>query len=360
MKFRQKASGFLPLLLLPVNESECIFMKRVAALLSSLTLLSSFSLPANAKTEYKQVTVDVPPKIVFLGDSIATGYGLDGYKEGKENCNSYANQLAKKYNAILDGKCETSSENLAIDGQTSTELLDALKSGEYDDVLKNADAIVVSIGGNDLLSVLWNQFRFDNKISDNPDTDEKNFDWSKLFSSLFNMNEQIDQRITVFDSNISQIAKTIKTKTYANLVIQTLYNPFDSFEQVKQIQSFLAEKIKSLNDCIISHKNDDDASYSVADVYSEFYGKGNELTRIQSMDIHPNQNGHNVIFECVDKTIRLEKYNCVQDVETKPVQSASISDNKTNCIVAAGLAAVVLGTAVFVFIKAKDKLRKDK
>lgn len=339
-------------------------MKKITALLSSFILLLNFAVPVSAKKEYKKVSVDVPPKIVFLGDSIATGYGLEGYDTGKENCNSYANQLAKEYKAQLDGKCETNSENFAIDGQTSEELLKALQSGKYDESLKNADAVVVSIGGNDLLSVFWQIFSQNSDLNSQSNQNDNifadNFDWSKLIASVLDMTSNIDKKITAFNSNISEIAKNIKNKTDANLVVQTLYNPFEDFVEVKQIQDFIADKIKSLNDCIESHKNDDGANYSIADVCSEFYGRNNELTRIQSMDIHPNQEGHNVIFKCIDKTIRLEKYTYMQEIETTPAQSESISENKASIFIWIAAAILLQIIIIFTVRKINSNKRKDK
>ena len=127
----------------------------LASFLSFITVIMIFSLNAAAQTEYQEIKTDTPPEMLFLGDSIATGYGLEGYNGGKENCESYANMLADKYANQLKGKCKTSMKNSAIDGQTSGELLSGLHNGIYDEDLRNSDAIIISIGGNDLLTVLW-------------------------------------------------------------------------------------------------------------------------------------------------------------------------------------------------------------
>ena len=111
--------------------------KMLASFLSFITIIMIFSLNAAAQTEYEEIKTDTPPEILFLGDSIATGYGLDGYKSGKENCESYANILAYKYANQLKGKCKTAMKNSAIDGQTSSELLSGLNHGIYDEDLRN-------------------------------------------------------------------------------------------------------------------------------------------------------------------------------------------------------------------------------
>lgn len=85
--------------------------------------------------------------LVVLGDSIATGYGLEGYVSGDNAsaAGSFANRLSAYY---------TGYENLAVDGRTSAQLLAALSEEETASALENADDIVISIGGNDLLQPL--------------------------------------------------------------------------------------------------------------------------------------------------------------------------------------------------------------
>ena len=306
----------------------------LASFLSFITVIMIFSLNAAAQTEYQEIKTDTPPEMLFLGDSIATGYGLEGYNGGKENCESYANMLADKYANQLKGKCKTSMKNSAIDGQTSGELLSGLHNGIYDEDLRNSDAIIISIGGNDLLTVLWD-FVSDNFNINFNDSDienqENNLNFTQIIQSITSLGSKIDNNLKSFDSNLAQIAKYIKNKSDGIIIIQTLYNPFDQFGQ-EQVKEFISHKIKALNSSIETHKNDAEAEYIVADVYSEFYGKGNELTRINSMDIHPNQQGHKVIAQCVDKTIGTEKYTYLIEKNDTAAQSNNINKNSNQYV----------------------------
>lgn len=335
-------------------------MKRLLLVILSI-IFSLVSICTNvfAETEYEEVTTDIPPKMLFLGDSIATGFGLEGYNNGRENCNSYANKLANEYDKELNGLCETSMENLAIDGQTSGELLEDLKNGVYDKNLKDADAIILSIGGNDLLAVIWdfiaNELDIDFKDS-TPEDQQNNF--SEIIQSITSLDSKINNNLSEFDFNFSQIAKNIKEKSDGVLVVQTLYNPFDQLE-LEQIREFIAKKIKTLNSYIESHKNDEGAQYIVADVYSEFYGKGNELTRINSMDIHPNQEGHNVISQCINKTIRTERYTYLTEkVAEQTAHTGNVSQDSTNKYIvwiAVGLVSVAVIALVFIIKKIRKR-----
>lgn len=334
----------------------------LASFLSFITVIMIFSLNAAAQTEYQEIKTDTPPEMLFLGDSIATGYGLDGYNGGKENCESYANMLADKYANQLKGKCKTSMKNSAIDGQTSGELLSGLHNGIYDEDLRNSDAIIISIGGNDLLTVLWD-FVSDNFNINFNDSDienqENNLNFTQIIQSITSLGSKIDSNLKSFDSNLAQIAKYIKNKSDGIIIIQTLYNPFDQFGQ-EQVKEFISHKIKALNSSIETHKNDAEAEYIVADVYSEFYGKGNELTRINSMDIHPNQQGHKVIAQCVDKTIGTEKYTYLIEKNDTAAQSNNINKNSNQKSVFAALICIgILIIIISVIGMIKIKSRKQ-
>ena len=334
----------------------------LASFLSFITVIMIFSLNAAAQTEYQEIKTDTPPEMLFLGDSIATGYGLDGYNGGKENCESYANMLADKYANQLKGKCKTSMKNSAIDGQTSGELLSGLHNGIYDEDLRNSDAIIISIGGNDLLTVLWD-FVSDNFNINFNDSDienqENNLNFTQVIQSITSLGSKIDSNLKSFDSNLAQIAKYIKNKSDGIIIIQTLYNPFDQFGQ-EQVKEFISHKIKALNSSIETHKNDAEAEYIVADVYSEFYGKGNELTRINSMDIHPNQQGHKVIAQCVDKTIGTEKYTYLIEKNDTAAQSNNINKNSNQKSVFAALICIgILIIIISVIGMIKIKSRKQ-
>lgn len=334
----------------------------LASFLSFITVIMIFSLNAAAHTEYEEIKTDTPPEMLFLGDSIATGYGLDGYNGGKENCESYANMLADKYANQLKGKCKTSMKNSAIDGQTSGELLSGLHNGIYDEDLRNSDAIIISIGGNDLLTVLWD-FVSDNFNINFNDSDienqENNLNFTQIIQSITSLGSKIDSNLKSFDSNLAQIAKYIKNKSDGIIIIQTLYNPFDQFGQ-EQVKEFISHKIKALNSSIETHKNDAEAEYIVDDVYSEFYGKGNELTRINSMDIHPNQQGHKVIAQCVDKTIGTEKYTYLIEKNDTAAQSNNINKNSNQKSVFAALICIgILIIIISVIGMIKIKSRKQ-
>src|SRR5699024_1555973 len=76
-----------------------------------------------------------------LGDSITTGYAPGGAKVAKP----FADQVAAQYGYTL--------VNQAEDGETTASLLQKLEAQEID--LSGAALVTISIGGNDLIEVLY-------------------------------------------------------------------------------------------------------------------------------------------------------------------------------------------------------------
>ena len=103
----------------------------VAAMIAALAVCPAYA--AEQKYEF----------MLALGDSITTGYGLDG--EAPYDCESYANIVAQSLG--LDAR--SSYVNRAVDGATSKDLLNILP--DLENYLGYSDLIVVTIGGNDLL-----------------------------------------------------------------------------------------------------------------------------------------------------------------------------------------------------------------
>lgn len=105
-----------------------------AAIAASLTAASAAVFPAFAAEENS-------PAIVVLGDSIASGYGLE---EG-ESC--YGEILSDYYGS-------SAYANFAVAGATSDDLAKQLEapSDQLSSAVSDADIVVISIGGNDLIN----------------------------------------------------------------------------------------------------------------------------------------------------------------------------------------------------------------
>ncbi len=274
------------------------------------TLTVSFSdsiITVFAEPTTKQVEVSTPQCMLVLGDSISTGFGLANYKKGNNyNTNSYANLLAKKY------KLSQNSDyyNYAIDGQTSLELYSRVKSKNYDNDIKKSDLILISIGGNDLLSALLQFINDTMGTSLTGEESEVKFDFTApdVLDKLNKMVVTISNNITKLKGNLIGITDEIyEINPNAEIVFQTVYNPLDGLK-IKIpgiITDVFVSRIDEVNRIInMNSKTEDNKQrYNVADVYTSFCGKSTELTNISKTDIHPNAKGHEAISECIAQIV---------------------------------------------------------
>lgn len=94
-------------------------------------------------------------KYVAFGDSIAAGYALPSYVKNDLTADKYPTPQDAFVSLIgkelSKNKGPAVTDNQAVSGWTSEQLLDQLNRGDYDAALKNADVITVTIGSNDLL-----------------------------------------------------------------------------------------------------------------------------------------------------------------------------------------------------------------
>ncbi len=272
----------------------------VCAVVSAVTL-TACSLTAR---DLHDVThkIEVPPKMLFLGDSIAAGYGLEGYSaDDLYSCRSYPNILAEKYEKELADECGHKMINRAVSGETSAELLELINSGELDSELSDSDAVVISIGGNDLLDILFDLF---NKVGYSPESgafNYKNIDIFGAADTFSSMDSQANDALAGFESNLKHIAAAINSRTNGAVYVQTLYDPLESITRIPKLADFSAEKIGRLNDII---REQSAGNYVVVDVAADFAGQTEVVTNIKDFDIHPNYLGHQLIADDIDKALR--------------------------------------------------------
>ena len=336
-------------------------LKNIIAIFAALTLsVSSAQLNCSAETQIIEKQVDVPPNMLFLGDSIAEGYGLEGFETDKYSCSSYANILRDRYAKELEGKCNENMINDAVSGDTSEQLLTHLTNGEFDQNLATSDVVVISIGGNDILEIFLDFLENDLKISFNESSaslDLGNISPLGVAQSLGDMSDNIDKALEKFDENLIKISDYINQKTDSVVIIQTLYNPIENIDQLEILENFAEKKISKLNEHIKNNaSNGSQTNYIVADVAADFVGKAQKLTNISRFDIHPNTEGHKIIADRVDQTIRTQKYTYNEEIEVKPFLLRVISENKGITVaVCTAIAAIIVG---IVYVLRKNKKSK--
>ena len=264
---------------------------------SAIYMISAAPISVYAEKPDFNVQVHTPPHIVFMGDSIASGYGLDAYSpDDKTKCASYANILSKVFDSELPEEASFGYDNLAKDGLTSKGLLKKLKDGEMDEYLAEADAVVISIGGNDLLGPLEGLI-------------EKDIGLGETLDRVLSLEDTLDEHLDTYKQNLPAIVDEIYDRTKKEdftLFIQTLYNPLEDFA-LTPIANMSKDKIGDLNR-IITAESDNDTRFRVIDVATPFVGRAEELTNIKSYDIHPNSDGHALIAKTAREVIEKETF----------------------------------------------------
>ena len=279
-----------------------VMQKTAVAAAAAIYMISAAAPPVYAEKPDFNVKVHTPPHIVFMGDSIAAGYGLDAYDpDDKSKCASYANILAQVFDSELPAAASFGYDNVAKDGLTSNGLLNKLRNGEMDEYLAEADAAVVSIGGNDLLGPLEGLI-------------EKNIGLGETLDRALSLEDTLDEHLDVYEQNLPQIVDEIYDRVEKKdftLFIQTLYDPLEDFS-LTPISDLSEDKIGDLNRIIVT-TSDNGSRYRIVDVAAQFKGRAEELTNIKSYDIHPNADGHALIAKTVREVIEKETFTYYDD-----------------------------------------------
>lgn len=246
---------------------------------------------------------------VALGDSIAAGYGLEGYIDGIK-----VTAPKDSYQSILTTKLGATSVNDAVSGMTSQELIDLLESGACDLELSTADYVTISIGSNDILGLFLKiassivEVKENESLLDAIDRTFREGDLLKILIKLEELcsmiadNEEIHQAAKAFTTQFQRILAIVKEKApNAKIFATNIYNPYAALqEEWFPLGSYAEGYIKEMNEAFDTNSTE----YTLIDAY-QLFSKGNlvhvtfDLSPKGSVnfDPHPNKAGHQVLAE---------------------------------------------------------------
>lgn len=250
---------------------------------------------------------------VALGDSITAGGGT--------YVGTVSKYLSQKY-----GNCKT--DNLAMDGWTSSNLLDALTNpsnamyNRMNSALANADYVTLDIGSNDLMigamEIIADCFgcTYDQLGAVTGAWSQKISNATGIYAGIIYMQamsiatsiryrllygSEITKIVKQYETNYQKIITAIKTVApNAKIYVGNLYNPYVDAAPVYlgsycvvNLESFAATNMVKMNNIIARHS----AGLTVVDLYNTInnpmYIKGDVVN--YDYDPHPNQAGHNAI-----------------------------------------------------------------
>ncbi|MED2932237.1 SGNH/GDSL hydrolase family protein [Bacillus wiedmannii] len=190
-------------------------------------------------------------KIVSLGDSLTRGVGD---KEGIGYIGRVKEDLQKDY------KQKVALTNLAVSGAKMPDLLKQMKSSGAQYSIKQADVIVLTIGGNDLFPG-WESLGKVDLETYRPDTETFQNEAKKIIEEIRKLNT---------DSPIFWLG---------------LYNPFEDVEDLKGSSNIVVDWNASLEKLALNDKN-----VYITPTFDLFQNRGKEL--LYSDHFHPNEVGY--------------------------------------------------------------------
>lgn len=260
-----------------------------------------------------------PEFMLALGDSITTGYGLDGYDESNPyDCESYTNILAES----LGLKAKDSYINKAVNGATSANVLAYLPDNL--NYLGYADLIVVTVGGNDLLQsipILASAIAGKNVTGLSASIDVLTAATPDTFASLAtntSFQTKMGAVLTSFAANLAGIAKVIKENAPgARVIFLKQYNPLKNVPGFADFGNFADTLFASVNSSIDTVCSA--YGFEAADVPSVIDVNAAALTNMLNYDIHPNADGHKEIAKLLISQIAESGNSETTNVVTEPV-----------------------------------------
>ncbi|HDR7274108.1 TPA: SGNH/GDSL hydrolase family protein [Bacillus paranthracis] len=190
-------------------------------------------------------------QIVSLGDSLTRGVGD---KEGIGYVGRMKEDLQKDY------KQKVALTNLAVSGAKMPDLLKQIESSGAQYSIKQADVIVLTIGGNDLFPG-WDSLGKIDLETYRPDTETFQNEAKKIIEEVRKLNT---------DSPIFWLG---------------LYNPFEDVEDLKGSSNIVVDWNASLEKLAINNKN-----VYITPTFDLFQNRGKDL--LYSDHFHPNEVGY--------------------------------------------------------------------
>ncbi len=284
--------------------------KILAILLTIVMLLSMLPMSAFA--------ADTAPSYVALGDSISTGYGL-------------ADKTAEGFTYLLADELGYELTNLAADGNTAAGILAQLQEQSYKDAVADADVITITVGGNDLMALLYSKVA--EQTSSTTDTAAdipaklQSGDYEALVAAINLLTESREMYIVNDEdfpiaingiiANLNAIITKIRSvNSHAEIVVATQYNPYVEFENavlailsLSAVYKGMEAGVNALNTAIV---NNAAGKYTVSNVKAAFdaYTGTEDLYNAQppagaaamNVDFHPTAAGHKLLADTLAAT----------------------------------------------------------
>lgn len=291
-------------------------MKKITAILFAIFMLISSGIVSVTAAAAQSSTT-----LFAMGDSISTGYGLEGYTVTDTGFGSIP-YAPGSFVELLKSEKGFAATNFAQDGMTSS-ILAAMTNPQdmppqIRPIVQTSKIISITIGGNDLLGALYAAMATAMGGTLNPATPEGLAAiQAAIIAGATGSNQQLAGCLTTaigtvsaampslatnFGSNLTQIVTNLKTlNPTATVIVQTIPNPYQSVPGATALVGALDVAVKTFNNVIAAGAQT--GAYRLADIYTAFQNSSEVLTNATNpmtpLDPHPNAAGHKVIADLV-------------------------------------------------------------
>jgi lysophospholipase L1-like esterase len=232
--------------------------------------------------EKEEPPKDFIPKevaIVAIGDSLTKGVG------DRTNRGGYVPYLQQKLESLKSVK-EVTFESFGVRGLRSDQLLKKLdKDKTMKNALKEADIVIITIGGNDVMKVF-----------------QKHITHLKL--SYF------EEAKVEYEKRLQEIIQHIrKENKNIGIVLVGLYNPFHLwFSDIKEIDAIIRNWNETGKRVIMQYPQT-----SFVSIEEVFYNKEDEL--LYDDYFHPNEKGYAFIAERLFYVLEKDLFHLTENIE---------------------------------------------
>nr|WP_289216248.1 GDSL-type esterase/lipase family protein [Halobacillus campisalis] len=209
-------------------------------------------------------------RVVSIGDSLTQGVG-DGTDNG-----GYVGILEDTINEN-DETADFTIDNFGKRGDRTDQLLDRMESAEMSSAIREADLVLITIGANNVVEVIENNFTSLSYDNFSPAREEYREELEEILSNVESLNPN------------------------ASIYLIGLYNPFNQyFDNIPALTQIMNEWNDVSENVVQEHPN---ASFiPINDVF-----EGNEDELLWEEDyFHPNEKGYKQMAERILENIRNE------------------------------------------------------
>lgn len=228
--------------------------------------LNSIEIQPKQKIPSSFIIVPKDVNIVTIGDSLTEGVGDETNNGGYTGILEEKLAEKRKFGTV-------SLSNYGIMGLRTTDLLTQLQGRSMEESLANADTIIVTIGGNDVMQIVVDNFL------------DITFD---LFED-----EQV-----IYEENLQKILTKIRDiNANATILLIGLYNPFDGMIEISAEINTIISNWNEGSRMILS-KFDNTEFVTIDEAFRE-----TDESVLSADAFHPNAKGYEIISEKIIETM---------------------------------------------------------